>query len=29
LEANGGTTVARGVEKEEFEGVMRRAGAWR
>jgi hypothetical protein len=29
LEANGGTTVGRGVERDEFEGVMRRAGAWR
>lgn len=29
LEANGGTGVGRGVEREEFEGVMRRAGVWR
>ncbi|KAH8812055.1 ef-hand superfamily Ca2+-modulated protein [Xylogone sp. PMI_703] len=29
LEANGGVGVARGVNKEEFEGVMRRAGVWR
>nr|CDP25328.1 Putative protein of unknown function [Podospora anserina S mat+] len=29
LEANGGAGVGRGVRKEEFEGVMRRAGVWR
>lgn len=29
LEANGGAGTARGVEKEEFESVMRRAGVWR
>lgn len=29
LEANGGSGVGSGVEKEEFEGVMRRAGVWR
>ncbi|KAK3328480.1 ef-hand superfamily Ca2+-modulated protein [Cercophora scortea] len=29
LEANGGAGVARGVRKEEFDGVMRRAGVWR
>jgi hypothetical protein len=29
LEANGGTGVGRGVNKEEFEGIMRRAGVWR
>ncbi|KAH7318657.1 Las1-like-domain-containing protein [Stachybotrys elegans] len=29
LEANGGAGVARGVEMDEFDGVMRSAGAWR
>ncbi|KAK4127836.1 hypothetical protein N657DRAFT_231091 [Parathielavia appendiculata] len=29
LEANGGAGVGRGVRKEEFDGVMRRAGVWR
>ncbi len=29
LEANGGVGVGRGVRKEEFEVVMRRAGVWR
>jgi len=29
LEANGGKGVGRGVEKGEFEGIMRRAGVWR
>jgi Ca2+-binding EF-hand superfamily protein len=29
LEANGGAGVGKGVEKDEFEGVMRRAGVWR
>ncbi|KAI0996674.1 hypothetical protein K3495_g11508 [Podosphaera aphanis] len=29
LEANGGAGVDMGVEKSEFEGVMRRAGVWR
>ena len=29
LEANGGGGVGRGVEKKEFEGVLRRAGVWR
>jgi Ca2+-binding EF-hand superfamily protein len=29
LEANGGAGVGRGVEKEEFENVLRRAGVWR
>ncbi len=29
LEANGGAGVGRGVEKDEFEAVMRRAGVWR
>lgn len=29
LEANGGAGVARGVTKEEFDRVMRRAGVWR
>lgn len=29
LEANGGAGVGRGVEKDEFEGVLRRAGVWR
>jgi Ca2+-binding EF-hand superfamily protein len=28
LEANG-STVGKGVERDEFEGIMRRAGAWR
>jgi hypothetical protein len=28
LEANGGASVARGVKREEFEGVMRRAGVF-
>lgn len=29
LEANGGAGVGRGVKKDEFESVMRRAGVWR
>ncbi|CAL3972061.1 unnamed protein product [Diplocarpon coronariae] len=29
LEANGGAGVAKGVEKDEFEGIMRKAGVWR
>ncbi|KAK4103913.1 hypothetical protein N658DRAFT_465635 [Parathielavia hyrcaniae] len=29
LEANGGAGVGKGVRKEEFDGVMRRAGVWR
>jgi len=29
LEANGGAGVGKGVDREEFEGVMRRAGVWR
>ncbi|KAH6720403.1 hypothetical protein DL95DRAFT_60336 [Leptodontidium sp. 2 PMI_412] len=29
LEANGGAGVAKGVERDEFEGIMRRAGMWR
>ncbi|KAK4203347.1 hypothetical protein QBC40DRAFT_219701 [Triangularia verruculosa] len=29
LEANGGAGVGRGVRREEFEGVLRRAGVWR
>jgi hypothetical protein len=29
LEANGGAGVGKGVEKAEFESVMRRAGVWR
>ncbi|UKZ70143.1 uncharacterized protein TrAtP1_011141 [Trichoderma atroviride] len=29
LEANGGVGVARGVELDEFDGVMRNAGVWR
>lgn len=29
LEANGGAGVGRGVERDEFEAVMRRAGVWR
>lgn len=29
LEANGGAGVGTGVGREEFEGVMRRAGVWR
>lgn len=29
LEANGGKGVGKGVSKEEFEGVMRKAGVWR
>jgi hypothetical protein len=29
LEANGGKGVAKGVERDEFEGVMRRAGMWK
>jgi Ca2+-binding EF-hand superfamily protein len=29
LEANGGTGVAQGVERKEFDAVLRRAGAWR
>jgi hypothetical protein len=29
LEANGGAGVGRGVEKEEFESVLRRAGVWK
>ena len=29
LEANGGAGVQRGVERDEFEGIMRRAGIWR
>ncbi|KAB5563200.1 Las1-like protein [Coniochaeta sp. 2T2.1] len=29
LEANGGAGVGVGVGREEFEGVMRRAGVWR
>jgi hypothetical protein len=29
LEANGGAGVGRGVERHEFEQVMRRAGVWK
>jgi len=29
LEANGGAGVGRGVRREEFESIMRRAGVWR
>ncbi|KAI0471057.1 calmodulin [Xylariaceae sp. FL0804] len=29
LEANGGAGVGRGVSRDEFEEVMRRAGAWK
>ncbi|KAK4238878.1 hypothetical protein C8A03DRAFT_33066 [Achaetomium macrosporum] len=29
LEANGGAGVGKGVRKEEFDGVMKRAGVWR
>ena len=29
LEANGGAGVGKGVSKDEFEAVMRRAGVWR
>jgi Ca2+-binding EF-hand superfamily protein len=29
LEANGGAGVGRGVERDEFEAVLRRAGVWR
>lgn len=29
LEANGGAGVGRGVEKDEFENVLRRAGIWK
>jgi hypothetical protein len=29
LEANGGAGVGRGVERNEFEAVLRRAGVWR
>ncbi|TLD27350.1 hypothetical protein PspLS_05333 [Pyricularia sp. CBS 133598] len=29
LEANGGAGVGRGVNRHEFEAVMRRAGVWR
>jgi hydroxyacylglutathione hydrolase len=28
LEANGGAGVSRGVGREDFEEVMRRAGVW-
>ncbi|KAK0615970.1 hypothetical protein B0T17DRAFT_497324, partial [Bombardia bombarda] len=29
LEANGGAGVGKGVRKDEFDGVLRRAGVWR
>lgn len=29
LEANGGAGVGKGVERDDFEGVMRKAGVWR
>jgi Ca2+-binding EF-hand superfamily protein len=29
LEANGGAGVGKGVEKDEFEVIMRKAGVWR
>lgn len=29
LEANGGAGVGRGVRKDEFDVVMKRAGVWR
>lgn len=29
LEANGGAEVGKGVDKEDFDGIMRRAGVWR
>ena len=29
LEANGGAGVARGVRRDEFDAVLRRAGVWR
>jgi Ca2+-binding EF-hand superfamily protein len=28
-EANGGSGVGKGVERDEFEAVLRRAGVWR
>jgi hypothetical protein len=29
LEANGGAGMVKGVAREEFQEVMRRAGVWR
>jgi hypothetical protein len=29
LEANGGAGVGKGVERDEFENIMRKAGVWR
>jgi Ca2+-binding EF-hand superfamily protein len=29
LEANGGAGVGKGVKKDEFDSVMRKAGVWR
>ena len=29
IEANGGAGVGMGVERDEFESVLRRAGVWR
>jgi len=29
LEANGGAGVVHGVRRDEFDGVMKRAGVWR
>jgi len=29
LEANGGGGVGKGVDKGEFEAVLRRAGVWK
>lgn len=29
LEANGGAGLLRGVQRDEFDGVMKRAGVWR
>jgi hydroxyacylglutathione hydrolase len=29
LEANGGAGLGRGVQREEFDAVMKRAGVWR
>lgn len=29
LEANGGAGLAKGVQRDDFDGVMKRAGVWR
>jgi len=29
LEANGGAGLSKGVQRHEFQGVMKRAGVWR